>query len=44
VSLSEEEYIAVLGKAAADGVSGVGIYDAIIGRCAMKAKAQAIYT
>jgi predicted nucleic acid-binding protein len=44
VSLTEEEYISVLEEAATAGVSGGGIHDAIIGRCAMKAKAQVIYT
>jgi predicted nucleic acid-binding protein len=44
VILTEEEYVTVLEEAAAAGVSGGGIHDAIIGRCAMKAKAQAIYT
>ena len=44
VALSEQEYLSVLEQAAAQGVSGGGIYDAIIGRCAMKAKAETIYT
>lgn len=34
----------MLDESAAAGVSGGGIYDAVIGRCAIKARAQAIYT
>jgi predicted nucleic acid-binding protein len=34
----------MLESAAADGISGATIYDALIARCAMKSKAQAIYT
>lgn len=44
VALSQQEYIAVLEAAAAGGVFGGGIYDALIGQCAIKAKAETIYT
>jgi predicted nucleic acid-binding protein len=44
VALDVEEYTRVLSDAAAVGITGGGIYDAIIGGCAMKAKAEAIYT
>src|SRR5665213_1675330 len=44
VALDEEEYTRVLLAGAAAGITGEGIYDAIVGGCAMKAKAEAIYT
>jgi predicted nucleic acid-binding protein len=44
VALDGEEYTRVLEDAAAAEITGGGIYDAIIGGCAMKAKAEAIYT
>lgn len=44
VALDGEEYTRVLEDAAAAGITGGGIYDAIIGGCAMKVKAEAIYT
>ena len=44
VALDGDEYTRVLEDAAAAGITGGGIYDAIIGGCAMKAKAEAIYT
>jgi predicted nucleic acid-binding protein len=43
-ALDGEEYTRVMEDAAAAGIAGGGIYDAIIGGCAMKAKAEAIYT
>jgi hypothetical protein len=44
VALSDQEYVAAFEETADVGVSGGGVYDAIIGRCAIKAKAGAIYT
>ena len=44
VALDAEEYNRMLKDAATAGITGGGIYDAIIGGCAMKAKADAIYT
>ena len=44
IALDGDEYSRVLEGAAAAGITGGGIYDAIIGGCAMKAKAEAIYT
>ncbi|MDQ2950531.1 MAG: PIN domain-containing protein [Acidobacteriota bacterium] len=44
VALTNEEYVAALEENAAAGIRGGSIYDALIGRCAMKAKAEAIYT
>jgi predicted nucleic acid-binding protein len=44
VTLDGDDYTRVLDAAAAAGITGGGIYDAIIGGCAMKAKADAIYT
>jgi len=44
VSLDPEEYLGVAEAAAAKGVTGGGIYDAILGHCALKAKAETIYT
>jgi predicted nucleic acid-binding protein len=44
VTLDSEEYFKTVEASAAAGVLGGGIYDAIIGRCAVKARAQKIYT
>jgi predicted nucleic acid-binding protein len=44
VSLDPEEYFRVAEAAAATGTTGGGIYDAILGHCALKAKAESIYT
>ena len=44
VALDAEEYTRMLEDSAVAGITGGGIYDAIIGRCAMKARADAIYT
>ena len=44
VALDGDEYTRVLEGAAAGGIAGGGIYDAIAGGCAMKARAEAIYT
>lgn len=44
VSLTEEEYVRTLESAAAQGIVGGAIYDALIGHCAAKANAKSIYT
>jgi predicted nucleic acid-binding protein len=44
VALEEEDYDQMLKHAAAIGIIGGGIYDALAARCAVKAKAEAIYT
>jgi len=44
VTLDPEEYFKIVEGAASVGVFGGGIYDAIIGQCALKANAQTIYT
>lgn len=44
ITLDEQEYLETLEDAATAGISGGAIYDAIIARCAVEAKAQAIYT
>ncbi len=41
---AEGDYVAILERAAALGVVGGGIYDALLAGCAMKAKAEMIYT
>jgi predicted nucleic acid-binding protein len=44
VALSGEEYADALEAAAARGIVGGAIYDAMLAHCALKAKADAIYT
>jgi predicted nucleic acid-binding protein len=44
VTLDAGEYYRAVEAAGAIGVSGGGIYDAILGHCALKAKAETIYT
>lgn len=44
VTLDDAQYVFALEAAAAAGISGGALYDALIGHCALKAKAQAIYT
>jgi predicted nucleic acid-binding protein len=44
VTLTAEEYYGALKEAAAAGVVGGTIYDALLGRCAVKADAEYIYT
>ena len=44
VSLDREEYFKALEASSALGIAGGAIYDAVLARCAIKAKAQAIYT
>ena len=44
VGLDEREYSQMLEAAAAAGLVGGAIYDAVLGHCALKADAKAIYT
>jgi len=44
VALDEQEYFQVTEVAAAGGLTGGAVYDAILGQCALKAKARLIYT
>jgi len=44
ISLSGEEYSDALGSAAALGIVGGNIYDALLAHCSLKAEAEIIYT
>jgi predicted nucleic acid-binding protein len=44
VSLDSEEYFATIQKAAEQGITGGRVYDALLLGCAVKSKAQTIYT
>ena len=44
VALDPDEYYAAVAGAAAAGIAGGAIYDALIAYCALKAKATTIYT
>jgi predicted nucleic acid-binding protein len=44
VALDEQEYFQVAAASAAGGLASGAVYDAILGHCALKAKAEAIYT
>jgi predicted nucleic acid-binding protein len=44
ISLTPEEYFTAISEYSAMGVSGGAIYDALIARCALKAKAESIFT
>jgi predicted nucleic acid-binding protein len=44
VSLDYQEYFKILEAASALGIAGGAIYDTLLGHCALKAKAQTIYT
>jgi predicted nucleic acid-binding protein len=44
VGLDEREYSQMLDTSAAAGLAGGAIYDALLGRCALKAAAETIYT
>jgi len=44
ITLTGAEYHATIKEAAEAGIFGGTIYDALIARCALKAKAEAIYT
>ena len=44
IALDAEEYSLALQEAAAAGIVGGTVYDALIARCALKAKAEILYT
>ncbi|MGI8784405.1 MAG: type II toxin-antitoxin system VapC family toxin [Acidobacteriota bacterium] len=44
IALDEQEYFQMAEAAAAASLAGGAIYDAILGHCALKAKAEVIYT
>jgi predicted nucleic acid-binding protein len=44
VALTGQEYFKALESSAALGITGGGIYDALLGYCALKSKAAVIYT
>ena len=44
VALTSDEYASTIQDAARDGVAGATICDALLARCAMKARADVIYT
>jgi predicted nucleic acid-binding protein len=44
VALDEQEYFQVAETSAASGLAGGAIYDAILGHCALKARAESLYT
>jgi predicted nucleic acid-binding protein len=44
VSLDDQEYFKALEASSALGIAGGALYDALLAHCALKAKAQAIYT
>lgn len=44
VALDEDEYWTAIEECAAGGVLGGTVYDALLARCALKAKAEIIYT
>ena len=44
VTLTDLEYVEAIRSSASQSVFGGGIYDALLAQCALKAKAEAIYT
>ena len=44
VALDEQEYFQMAEASAAGGLASGAVYDAILGQCALKAKAKVIYT
>jgi predicted nucleic acid-binding protein len=44
VPLSEADYYDALDAAAARGIAGGAVYDALLARCAMKVRAETLYT
>jgi len=44
IALDDKEYFAAIEQAAEAGVTGGGIYDALIAKCALEAAAETIYT
>ena len=44
VTLNEKEYFKAVEASAAVGIAGGGIYDLLLGHCALKVNAESIYT
>lgn len=44
VTLSEDDYYSAIDAASARGTAGGAIYDALLARCAVKTKAEILYT
>jgi predicted nucleic acid-binding protein len=44
IALDQDEYFSAITNAAAAGIAGGAIYDALIARCALKGNAAVIYT
>jgi predicted nucleic acid-binding protein len=44
INLNDQEYFKALGDWSSVSIAGGAIYDAVLARCALKVKAQAIYT
>jgi len=44
IALTPDEYVAAITEYSAMGVVGGAIYDALIARCALKARAEKIFT
>jgi predicted nucleic acid-binding protein len=44
IALDAEEYRSAIGDAAAEEILGGTVYDALLARCALKSKAEVIYT
>ncbi len=44
VTLTADEYFKAIAEFSVQGITGGGIYDALIGRCALKAEASVLYT
>jgi predicted nucleic acid-binding protein len=44
IALTGNEYADALQQAASQGIVGGGVYDALLAHCAIKAKAETIYT
>lgn len=44
VRLTEDDYCLAVEAASVRGIAGGAIYDALLGHCALKAKAETIYT
>jgi predicted nucleic acid-binding protein len=44
IALNSNEYFKVVEVSSACGIAGGGIYDAILGYCALKAEAESLYT
>ena len=44
IALGEEDYYSAIASAAAEGVAGGTIYDALLAKCALKGNATTIYT